>query len=373
MFQAVTPRALNLNDAEAPLDLEFEVRERKPRTIQLGAGASSVEQFRLQVEWTHRNLFHGAQQLTLLGKISGIEQLAETRLYLPYFFGRRTTFTQTLFVRNEQEIDTDPLGIIDALFTIEEAQPAFDLFSVGGETRVSYELSRYWKGFAGVELSLNNFSNVDEAALPDDEVAEDNLLFVQFVEARWDTSDSILNPTRGVILRGRFDHSTTALISDVSFVKFFFEARHYRRLWRQTILAMQLGLGSIWPYGETEEVPFNVRFFAGGPGSVRGFALNRLGPLDNNGDPIGGNSLIEGSIELRFPIAGAFGGAVFVDFGNVYREPFTYRLDDLRYAVGPGIRYNTPVGPLRVDFGIIVDRRSGEDFGRVEFSIGQAF
>ena len=67
------------------------------------------------------------------------------------------------------------------------------------------------------------------------------------------------------------------------------------------------------------------------------------------------------------------GGAVFVDFGNVFSDPFTYRLGELRYAVGPGIRYNTPVGPLRVDFGVIVDRRAGEDFGRVEFSIGQAF
>jgi outer membrane translocation and assembly module TamA len=222
-------------------------------------------------------------------------------------------------------------------------------------------------------LSSNDFSNVDEAALPDDQVAEDNLLFVQFAEARWDSSDSILNPTRGMLLRGRLDHSNTALISDVSFVKLLLEARHYQRLWRKMILATRLVLGSIWPYGDTQEVPFNVRFFAGGPGSVRGFALNRLGPLDENDNPIGGHSLLIGSIELRFPIAGAFGGALFVDFGNVFRDAFTYRLDELRYAIGPGVRYNTPVGPLRVDLGIIVDRRSDEDFGRVEFSIGQAF
>ena len=76
---------------------------------------------------------------------------------------------------------------------------------------------------------------------------------------------------------------------------------------------------------------------------------------------------------MRFPIVGALGGVVFVDFGNVFQDAFTYRLGDLRYAAGPGLRYNTPVGPVRVDFGIIIDRRTGEDFGRVELSIGQAF
>jgi len=129
----------------------------------------------------------------------------------------------------------------------------------------------------------------------------------------------------------------------------------------------------IQPYGGTDTVPFNVRLFAGGPGSVRGFALNRLGPLDAKKNPVGGNSLIEGSVELRFPIVGDLGGAVFVDFGNVFRPALTYQLADLRYAVGPGIRYNTPIGPVRLDVGFLVDRRSGENFGRVEFSIGQAF
>jgi outer membrane translocation and assembly module TamA len=70
---------------------------------------------------------------------------------------------------------------------------------------------------------------------------------------------------------------------------------------------------------------------------------------------------------------GQLGGALFIDFGNVFRNSFTYKLDELRYAVGPGIRYNTPVGPLRLDVGFIMERRKDEDSGRVEFSIGQAF
>jgi outer membrane protein assembly complex protein YaeT len=377
MFQAVTPRALNFDEAEAPLDIEIEVRERKPRTVQIGFGYSTVEQFRLQVEWTHRNLFGGAQRLTLSGKGSSIEQAFETRLHLPYFLTRRTTFTQRFFVRNEQEFNTDLSGFSDVLFTIKEAQPAFDLFSFGSETRFGHQFTRRLSVAAGLQLSQNEFRNVNTAALAaagvDIAVAEDNLLFVQFAEVLWNTSDSLLQPTQGLVVRGRLEHANAAVLSDVSFVKLVLEARHYQRLWREIILATRLELGSVQPYGASENVPFNVRFFAGGPGSVRGFSLNRLGPLDAENEPVGGNSLIEGSAELRFPIVGKFSGALFVDVGNVFREAFTYRLDALRYTVGPGVRYHTLIGPLRLDVGVIIDRRPGENFGRIEFSIGQAF
>jgi outer membrane translocation and assembly module TamA len=176
-----------------------------------------------------------------------------------------------------------------------------------------------------------------------------------------------------MMLRGRLDNSSTALLSDASFVKLLLEARHYQPLWWEMILATRLQVGGIESYGSTETIPFNVRFFAGGPGSVRGFGLNRLGPLDAEGNPLGGNSLLVGSIELRFPVTGDLGGVVFLDAGNVFPGSFTYRLNDLRYAVGPGIRYNTPIGPIRVDFGVIVNRRPGDNFGRLDFSIGQAF
>lgn len=369
-FQAVTPRLLNPQAFGEPMEVAYTVRERTFQTVQVGGGFSTVEGIRLQAEWTQRNLFGEAEQLRLSAKVSSILQSFEARLHFPYFLARRTSFTQTFFVRNEQAITFDPLGL-----SVKDSQPAFDLFSVGSESRVSRQFTRTLRGSAGVEFSLNLFRDVDPTALAEagTDVAEDNILFIQFVEGQWNTSDGPLNPTRGVFMRGRFDHSTTAVISDVNFVKLLLESRYYKQIWWQMILATRLRLGVIQPYGQSDAVPFNLRFFAGGPGSVRGFTLNRLGPLDAEDRPIGGNSLLEGSVELRFPITGDFGGVLFLDFGNVFRAPLAYELGNLRYAVGPGIRYNTPIGPIRLDVGFILDRRADEHFGRVEFSIGQAF
>jgi outer membrane protein assembly complex protein YaeT len=374
MFRAVTPRLANLDaEGDPPLDLRLEIRERKPRTFLFGPGASSIQRFRLLISWTHRNIFDNAESLRLTGTFGSFEQEAEAELHFPFFLIRRTSFTQTLFVRNEAEINTDPLGLLDGLFNIEDPQPDFDLLTIGGVSRITHRFTNTLSLAFGVDLSYNDFRNVSDDSDDSEVDTEDNLLFLQFAVLRFDTSNSPLNPTQGLILQGRFDHSTTALLSDDNFVKLEFEGRHYLPIWWRMIFATRLVLGSLQPYSDTDEVPKNVRFFAGGPGSVRGFVINRLGPLDDDGDPRGGNSLIEGSFELRFPIAGSLWGAVFLDYGNVFRDSFTYRLADLRYAAGPGIRYLTPIGPIRFDIGFIIDRRSGEDLGRVDFSIGQAF
>jgi outer membrane protein assembly complex protein YaeT len=372
MFQAVTPRVLNPEEQGAPLDIEIDVRERKPHSVQLGVGFSTVEQFRLEAQWTHRNLRHEADQLALSAKGSSIQQAAEARFTMPYFLARRTSLTQTVFARNEPKLTEGLLGLGDTFFGVQNTTPGYALLSIGGETRVARSFSKIWSGAGGFEISRNKFSDVDPDLIGTG-VAEDNTLFIQFAELRRDTSDSPLNPMRGTVLRGRLDHSTRALISDESFVKLLLEARHYYPLRERLVLATRFTIGGIQPYAGTDSVPGNVRFLAGGPGSIRGFAPNRVGPLDSSGRPIGGSSLLVGSVELRFPITGDLGGVVFVDAGNVYSGFMSYDLGDLRVGVGPGIRYNTPVGPFRLDFGIAVNPRATDKFGRLDFSIGQAF
>ena len=375
MFRTVTHRSLNLEGTDAPLDVQFEVRERRARSFEIGVGFDTVEQFRLQARWTFRNVFGGAEHLSLAGKISSPGLAFETRFHLPHFLTRRARFTQIVFVDNQKEFNTDPLGLTGRLLEIDDAQPAFDVLRYGGESRVDHQFSKVLGGSAGIELSANIFSNVDPDAirgLPP-EVAVDHLLFTQFVELEWNTSDSAVSATRGFLVLLRTEHSTTDLLSEFDFVKASIEGRHYLPLWPRVTFAARLKLGFIRPYGDSEVVPFNVRFFAGGPGSIRGFAVNRVGPRAGGNVPLGGHSLIEGGTELRFPFIGDLGGVLFVDFGQVFESSLVYQPDQLRYAIGPGLRYETPIGPLRFDVGFITDRRPDEPFGRVEISIIQAF
>ena len=375
MFRSVTPRSLNPEDAGDPLDIEFEVSERQPRSFEIGIGLSTIERFRLQASWTFRNILGGAQHLSLSGKASGLGTAFETRFHLPHLLTPRTRFTQTAYVDRQEELNTDPLGLTDRIFDIEDAQPAFDVLRYGAESRVDHRFGRTFGAAAGVEISSNTFSHVDPLVVLElgSDVAVDHFLLTQFAELTWNTSDRAVNATRGFVALIRAEHSATGILSDFDFVKAVIEGRRYLRLWRRTTLAGRLKLGFVEPYGDTDVAPFNVRFYAGGPGSIRGFGLNRVGPLAADGVPLGGHGVIEGSMELRFAVIGELGGVFFVDFGQVYPASLDYRLEDLRYAVGPGIRYNTPIGPVRFDVGFILDRRTDEPFGRIELSILQAF
>ena len=117
----MTPRGLNPEAAGEPLDVEFEVRECKPRSFEVGLGLSTVEHFRLQARWTFRNVFGGAEHLSFSGKASSLGVDFQTRFHLPHFLTRRARFTQTAFVDRQEEINTGPLGLTDLIFVVDDA------------------------------------------------------------------------------------------------------------------------------------------------------------------------------------------------------------------------------------------------------------
>jgi outer membrane translocation and assembly module TamA len=148
------------------------------------------------------------------------------------------------------------------------------------------------------------------------------------------------------------------------------------------VVANRVLVGNIDQAGEDPaNVPFSKKFFLGGASSIRGWGRYEISPLSGGGNPLGGNSMFMFSSELRAVIRGNLGGVLFLDGGNVWESGWTVRFDDLRYAVGPGVRYLTPVGPVRFDVGwqlnpipgLLVDGEPQSRAWRMHFSIGQAF
>jgi outer membrane protein insertion porin family len=221
-----------------------------------------------------------------------------------------------------------------------------------------------------------------------------------------DTRDDLLAPTRGTLFGWDNDLALRAIGSEVGFVKTFAQGFFYRRISsrRATVLAVggRLGLARGFdrevprldedgnpvtgPDGAplvdvVTDLPASERFFAGGDTSVRGYALDRLGTpetIDRNGFPLGGNAVIVLNAELRVPIAGGFGAVGFMDAGNVFNRVSDFDLGEIKPTAGLGLRYQSPIGPLRVDLGFKLDRTrlpTGEQerLTELHISLGQAF
>src|SRR5262249_4091608 len=172
------------------------------------------------------------------------------------------------------------------------------------------------------------------------------------------------------------------LPSDFRYNEGTFEGRNYIPVTAHAVLATRAHIGALFSPGDPDlHIPFFKRYFLGGATNLRGWGRFEVGPTSGAGLPIGGFSLIDFSAELRFSIAGNFRGVGFLDCGNLFAGKFDYQLNNLHYDVGPGLRYNTPIGPVRVDIGyqlnplkfLIVDGRPEQHHWRIHFSIGQAF
>lgn len=270
---------------------------------------------------------------------------------------------------------------------------------------------RFGQGFtATARYTLENTDIFDEQIAPEDRLLVDRL-FPQVRLSTFsggvlrDSRDDVLEPTRGTVLGADGSVAARAYGSEVGFAKTFVQGFVYRRLpGRGFVLVggMRLGLAKAFAYelpradidgnpviGEdgrqvvdvVEDLPAAERFFSGGDTTVRGFALDRLGTdetLDPQGFPQGGNGVLVLNAELRAPYWKGLGLVGFVDAGNVFRRASDIDVGALRVATGFGVRYRSPIGPVRVDLGFKVNPRvlasgSRERGSIVHISLGQAF
>jgi outer membrane protein insertion porin family len=207
-----------------------------------------------------------------------------------------------------------------------------------------------------------------------------------------------VNP-RGFLINNTFDVATNAFGSDIEFIRGTMRVGYYlpfgpkpltpgvvedqptgtpfQRWFRQSSIAFGARTGIVHSLNTSEDeataIPIDERFFNGGASTVRSFGERDLGPHDNHGHPVGGEFFTVFNIEYTFPIFGELQGAIFTDAGNLLPSSEDVGLNDMRYAIGAGLRYKLPVGPVRLDYGINPNPRPDEDFGAFHFSFGFAF
>jgi outer membrane protein assembly factor BamA len=242
--------------------------------------------------------------------------------------------------------------------------------------------------FERTELFDERFTDPDEPFLIDRFFPQVRLSKVSMSLFR-DTRDDALDPNRGTFLSADNDLAARALGSEVGFAQTFVGALTFHRLpWqRRTILALAGRVGVAQGFARTvngsvlDDLPASERFFAGGDTTVRGFSLDRLGTeetITETGFPRGGNGVIVLNAELRFNVWGSLGMVGFVDAGNVFLRASDIDLTELRPAAGFGVRYRSPIGPLRIDLGFNLDPRqlvpgTPERRTVLHVSLGQAF
>jgi len=342
------------NDEEQIADIAIVVKERKQGSVKIGGGFGTEDKLRGQVIWTQRNFFGGGRRLEVSGKFSFITQRVETSVKQPYIAGKNSELSGTL---NFQRDDV----------------PSFKGRSFLTTAALTKDFWTYYSVFSSLNLQ---FSKIEDSATRTPEERSRENFFLTFINLGFerDTTDNILNPTRGTVVSTGLESSFTALGSDVNYLKGTIELRGYKK-YRDVVFAKKFTIGVIQPFGSTQtlDIPIFKRFFAGGSTSMRGFPFQKLGPLDRNNDPLGGNSLLVGSFEARYPIYGDFGGVAFLDYGNVYTDEWSFPLQDIKYAPGLGFRYDTIIGPVRFDVAYALNPEPG--ITRVQFwiSIGQAF
>jgi outer membrane protein insertion porin family len=202
--------------------------------------------------------------------------------------------------------------------------------------------------------------------------------------ASHDTRDVPFDPLRGHYFAADLQGYANAFGSEADFTKFYVQVYTFRQVLTGLIWAQAVRAGVAEPFGRSESdptstgdavsgVPQSERFFTGGDTTLRGIGRDLAGPLDADGTPIGGEGLFLLNEEIRFPIWLRLHGVIFADVGNVYRTLSDYTLRDLRECVGAGLRLMTPIGPFRMEYGVLLDRRPGEASGQFIISIGQAF
>jgi outer membrane protein insertion porin family len=373
------------------INVQVKVTERPTGTFQAGLGFSSTENILANIQLSQNNLFGRGQVLTIQGQRSGIRTLFNLRFSEPYLFDTKTRFSVSGYR-------------FDFLY------PDYQQQSTGGNVSLGYPLLQDYLVAKDLSFSVT-YKLEDVVITPGGRTARDarqiGSLFRGGVTSSvsgalfFDSRDNRLFPTKGQFHSARVEFADDIVTrSETEFVKYDLETRYYFPLFWQFVLRLNGQLGYITNIDPNKSIPLQERYLVGGPNTIRGFRRFSLGPTrtvaSNSSDPgtvgsefrIGGNKQLLLTAEVEFPIFTAINlkGVLFADAGNAFGEGQSYTLvpdlvrpdindyeDALRTAVGFGFRWFSPIGLLRFEWGIPLQRLRDEEPLVFEFSIGNAF
>jgi translocation and assembly module TamA len=349
LFAGVRIRHADAPDAQGEVPMTLDLTEGPPRSIGAGVAYNTDIGLGAQTFWQHRNLFGEGEQLRLTAMVAQLE------------YGLAGDFRKPGFLDTNQDLIANA-GLL------QQTTDAYD--------------SRRAQIFNGIErrllptLILDTGFDLERASVQQfspEQSTENYSLIGWPVVLRRDTSNDLLNPTTGT--RETLTVTPYHAISGpaLDFVSSRLELRDYLPLdaGGRWVLASYGALGSIVG-ASLDHIPADKRLYAGGAGSVRGYAYQHAGPLDAAGVPVGGISSLEVGTELRYRVTDTIGIVPFVEGGNVYSASLPNN-SSLFWGAGLGLRYYTAIGPVRLDLATPFDHRPGDKPIEVYVSIGQAF
>jgi outer membrane protein insertion porin family len=333
--------------------VNINVKERATGVFSIGAGYSSLDSLFATLDITQRNLFGRGQELFLRFRIGAESRLGLVGFTEPYLFDI-------------------PLK---AGFDVYDRQREYDDFTeerLGGDVRASYPLTEFVSLSGVYRLEDVDITDVAETASEDLKQEEGTKLnsVIEFTLAR-DSRDNFFEPTQGS--RNSLEFAFAGLGGDTQYYKFIAESAWFIPLPVFNLVWAVRGLFGMAEGWGGQEVPIFERFFLGGATTLRGQRTRSVAPKDAQGEVIGGDKELLFSTELLIPIVPRFRLALFFDAGNAYGFGTEFDPTNLRYGAGVGIRFFSPLGPLRLDLGYNLDREPGEKEFQVHFTVGAPF
>ena len=334
------------------MHLLVDVEEAKHKDVGVFGGFGSFDGYILGLTHSNRNLFYTGRSFRSHVEISGRGAQGELNYVDRWLFDSRWQ-----------------LGA--QMFTGTRFLEGYDKWEIGARVTLTYPVSEHtqfslFAEWAHVSLTENNFVDVNIGP-------EDYEVQAFGVALTWDHSNDLETDGHGYLLQMSVDYAIPLFGDDVHFVRGNVRLSHYWSLFWDTELRLGVRVGAMVPLGDANHVPVDLRFFNGGSRSVRSFPEREVGPQDRRHHPLGGEFYTVASTEYAIPIVDSLKGALFADAGNVLSDIQDAGLTDMHYAAGLGLRYDLPVGPLRLDYGFNLNREKGEPKGSFHIAFGFAF